>query len=483
MNCELLTCFNFFIFLSLLVQEQSMSDTDYLVSSSVNNYSTPVSVVRLFKRRWLMLFIYSVNSLANACMFSAPSAINDVASKYWGVKPEVIDWLPNCFLLIYIFIALPSAYFMSSFGLRVSMMLGSGLNALSACFHFAGYQSNGFAFIVIGQILAALSVGAILQIPSRLSTVWFAEHEHAKATSIGIFMNIFGVALGFLQPSQMVPDSENKDDVKNGMFQLFLSQLVFLIVCFVLVIVFFEEKPPCAPSHAVALMQEKDAKDEMSFMESLKILASDKNFNLVTHGYGLYFGMYSFFCVVLNEMVRSKVPEMAIGWMGFSCDCAGIVGVMISAVIIDKFRCYKLLSVILVFFALISWIVFTFMILHSNSEFGLFVAYCFVGFFGIPYFSIGIEQVAEMTYPVPEGTSSAIILIFGNIYGFLFILFFGAWVDKGKLPIVCYITIGVYCVAFFFTVVAKMRLQRHEAETRHAHLADTENNDNLDHLA
>ena len=43
--------------------------------------------------------------------------------------------------------------------------------------------------------------------------VWFGENERATVTSIGVAMNIFGVAVGFLQPSHMVPDTYNMKEV------------------------------------------------------------------------------------------------------------------------------------------------------------------------------------------------------------------------------------------------------------------------------
>ena len=428
----------------------------------------PKLTLKLYKRRWLMLFIFSMNSLANACLFSTISAINDIAAAYYRVNPSIIDWLPNSFLLIYIFISLPSAYFLTSWGLRVSVIVGSTLNAIATCLHFAGWQRNGFHLVMSGQIISAISVGAILQVPPRLSTVWFGTNEHAKATSIAVFCNILGVGIGFLQPTHMVKASANMDIVGDGMFRLYLSQMIFVLVCLLLVYLFFEEKPPLPPSYAGAFTDVKSRGSNVpAFWDSIKMLVTDVNFNLLTHGYGLYFGMYCFFCVVLNEMVKAKVEESNIGWMGFSADFFGILGVIIGGYIADKYKCYRFLSMAMVFGALIAWVAFTFTLMHTNSSLGMFVAFCVVGFLGIPYFATGIEQAVEMTYPIPEGTSSAIILLVGNLYGFVFILFLGAWVDKGKLVIVCYITIGIYCLSFFFICVTRTKLKREDAEKLH----------------
>ena len=86
---------------------------------------------KIYKRRWFMLFIFSLNCIGNAINFTSIAGINDIASIYYNVRPEVLNWIPNSFLLVYVFIGLPSAYIISSLGLRVSLILGSSLNAIS----------------------------------------------------------------------------------------------------------------------------------------------------------------------------------------------------------------------------------------------------------------------------------------------------------------------------------------------------------------
>ena len=118
----------------------------------------------LYKRRWFMLFIFSLNAIGNTINFSTIAAINDVACVYYRVSPESVNWIPNLFLLVYTLVGLPSAYLINILGLRRSLIIGSSLNAACCCLHFAGSGRDGFLFVILGNVCAALAVGVVLQV-------------------------------------------------------------------------------------------------------------------------------------------------------------------------------------------------------------------------------------------------------------------------------------------------------------------------------
>ena len=445
--------------------------------SNINSYEPKLKV---YKKRWFILLIFSCISFANGVLYTCIVSINDIISRYYKVNEEQVDWAGNIFPFMYIFMALPSAYMMTSLGLRSLVIIGASLNAIGTCLHFAGVFGNGYRFIMGGQAAAAISFPTILQVPVRLSTVWFPEYEHAKATSIAMVANVFGLGIGFLQPSYMVPDVFDSQSIYGGLYNLYISHMVFVLVCLVFVYLFFKEKPPFPPSFAAAasnfpnLEESDNQKESPSMIESIKVLASNKNFLVLTQAYALYFGLYLFYVTCLNDMVYHLVKEVYIGWMGFSADVAAIVGILLCSVIIDKFHTYQMCSLALTFGVLVSWTMFALAVVRWKSTIALFITYALVSLFGAPFFVVGIEYAAEITYPVSESLSSAIILLLGNLYGFLMVLFFGSWIEKGHLAFSTYFVIGVYSTCFFLVCFIKENLYRHDAES---HLRPQTTND------
>ena len=112
--------------------------------------------IKVYKKRWLILLVFSINSLSNALVFICITSINTIISKYYNISPELTNWASNTFPLVFIFIALPFAYFMDSFGVKKLLVIGSSLNTICVCLHFAGTdKENGIWFVLGGQFVAA----------------------------------------------------------------------------------------------------------------------------------------------------------------------------------------------------------------------------------------------------------------------------------------------------------------------------------------
>ena len=419
--------------------------------------------IHLYKRRWFMLFMFSMISLSNAALFTTVGAINSIASKYYDVDPDTVNWVGNSFILIYILTALPSAYFMTRVGLRVSVIIAASINSVAGCLHFAGCFRNGFPLVIAGQMIGAFAVGYILNVPPKLAAEWFSNSEQSKATSIGTFANIGGAAVGFLQPTHMVPDSSDMKEVGQGIFQLYLSQLVFMIVILILVYFFFESKPLLPPTYSV-VSKNVSGIEKTAFLKTLKILVKSKDFQFHLHGFGLYFGIYVLTLICMNQLLKDSLSETNIGGVGFTFETCGMFGIAISGIINDKFKCYRSLSILIVLGALLSWVGITALLLFTKYELAYFIVFGVAGVFFLAFMSHSIVQVAEMTYPIPESTTGAVMFNVANMYAFIFILVLGPLVDQGNIKLVLYIGIAIYFLSFFLVVLTKVELKRQKVE-------------------
>lgn len=240
--------------------DESLQD---ITAGSINN----INSIKIYRKRWLVLFSYCCVTFSNALLFTTFPAINKPISYYYDVSPNLTDWLSNLFNLVCIFVIIPSSYFIFSFGKRTSLIIAASLNAIGGCLHYAGIHQNGFHFIFAGQIATALGIGIILQLPVGIATSWFGSNEQARATSIGVLANILGIAVGFAQPGSMVPDVTDKIVLKEKLSNLFISQLVFLMINLLTVYLFFYDNPKLPPSYSAGLQKNTSEENKLSFVQ------------------------------------------------------------------------------------------------------------------------------------------------------------------------------------------------------------------------
>ena len=96
----------------------------------------------------------------------------------------------------------------------------------------------------------------------------------------------------------------------------------------------------------------------------------------------------------------------------------------------------------------------------------LFVTLVIYGAMSIAYISCGIEQAAEMTFPVSVNVSSAVILLLSNLYGFICVYLFGLLIEYGYPWTTLHLILGLYAISTILVSFSKMELKRTEAEMK-----------------
>merc|ERR1711973_748062 len=123
--------------------------------------------------------------------------------------------------------------------------------------------------------------------------------------------------------------------------------------------------------------------------------------------------------------------------MGFWNNMVAVVAFITIGRLLDRFHQFRLTAVLLNFTSMLLWLVFVIVLTSSKSSFtSLYVLYVLLGVAFVPFFSSGIEQAAEMTYPVSEVTSSSVMLSLGNVYAFVFIVVFGLLTQNHYIEVV-----------------------------------------------
>ena len=93
---------------------------------------------------------------------------------------------------------------------------GAFLTAISSIFRFIGHTRTGYTYALIGNMFGGLGQSFLMFIPPTLAATWFGESERARASALGVLMNMFGAGLGFLMGTMFVHRSSDYEHVKQG---------------------------------------------------------------------------------------------------------------------------------------------------------------------------------------------------------------------------------------------------------------------------
>ena len=153
-------------------------------------------MIKVSKRRWAVVLVFSCYSMCNAFQWIQYAAINNIFMYFYGVSSFAIDWLSMCYMLAYIPLLLPVAWLLEKFGLRTIALAGSALNCLGAWVKLGSLQPHLFPVTVLGQVICSVAQVFILGMPSRIASVWFGANEVSTACSIAVFGNQVGRGVG-----------------------------------------------------------------------------------------------------------------------------------------------------------------------------------------------------------------------------------------------------------------------------------------------
>ncbi|XP_021358047.1 feline leukemia virus subgroup C receptor-related protein 2-like isoform X1 [Mizuhopecten yessoensis] len=304
---------------------------------------------RVYKRRWIMVFLFCFYSMSNAYQWIHLNIIANVIIKYYNQSlPEdnfkretTVDWLSMIYMLAYIPLIFPSTFLLNKKGLRVVAICGSFLNALGACLKLACVSPDRFPVLMFAQTVCAIAQIFILGLPARIAAVWFGPNEVSTATSLGVFGNQVGVAIGFLVPPLIVKNSEDLDEIGAGLWAMFIGTAIVTGGLFLLVLLVFRERPHTPPSKAQMIAVENEANEH--YGKSLLNLFKNRGFVILTITYGINTGCYYGISTLLNPVVLNYFPgeEENAGLIGLTIVLAGVAGSIVAGIWLDRTKTFK----------------------------------------------------------------------------------------------------------------------------------------------
>ncbi|XP_063775127.1 heme transporter FLVCR1 [Pseudophryne corroboree] len=417
---------------------------------------------RLYRRRFLVLGVFSLYSLVNAFQWIQYSILSSVFTGFYGVSFPHIDWLSMVYMLAYVPLIFPATWLLDTRGLRVTALLGSGLNCLGAWVKCASARPDLFPVTLLAQLVCSVAQVFILGLPSRVASVWFGPKEVSTACATAVLGNQLGTAIGFLLPPVLVPRTDHdKELTGHNIGIMFYGTAAVSTLLFILTIVVFKEKPKIPPSQSQAVLQDSPP-EKYSYKLSIMNLFRNVPFLLLLISYGIMTGAFYSVSTLLNQMITHHYEgeEVNAGRIGLTLVIAGMVGSVICGVWLDYTKTYKQTTLTVYILSFVGMLVFTFTLDLGNLVI-VFVTGGILGFFMTGYLPLGFEFAVEITYPESEGTSSGLLNASAQIFGILFTLAQGKLMSDydpraGNIFLCAWMFVGIILTAFI-----KSDLRRH----------------------
>ncbi|XP_054987994.1 feline leukemia virus subgroup C receptor-related protein 2 [Sorex araneus] len=435
-----------------------------------------LSVIKVSKRRWAVVLVFSCYSMCNAFQWIQYSSISNIFMRFYGVSAFAIDWLSMCYMLTYIPLLLPVAWLLEKFGLRTIALTGSALNCLGAWVKLGSLKPHLFPVTVLGQIICSVAQVFILGMPSRLASVWFGANEVSTACSVAVFGNQLGIAIGFLVPPVLVPNIDDQEQLAYHISVMFYIIGGVATLLFILVIIVFKEKPKYPPSRAQSMSYALASPDD-SYLSAIVRLFKNLNFVLLVITYGLNTGVFYALSTLLNRVVIAHFPgeEVNAGRIGLTIIIAGMFGAMIAGLWLDRSKTYKETTLAVYIMAVVGMVVYT-VTLDLKHLWVVFVTAGTLGFFMTGYLPLGFEFAVELTYPESEGISSGLLNVSAQVFGIIFTISQGQIIDhygtmSGNIFLCVFLTLGAFLTVF---IKADLRRQKVSKETPESKLQEGE---------
>lgn len=436
------------------VKKNSSNSAEQNECTSIPNLDTDSTVTaRLYKRRWMIVLLFSSYSLCNAFQWIHYGIINNIFMRFYNVNSFAIDWMSMIYMLTYIPFILPVTWLLDKKGLRVIALVATAINCVGAWIKVASVRPNLFLVSMLGQFACALAQVFILGMPSRIASVWFGSDEVSTACSIGVFGNQLGIAIGFLVPPILVPNVEDMDELAHHISIMFYITAGVATAIFILVVIVFQEKPDIPPTQAQAQAR-NISPEQYSYMASIRRLLGNIPFLLLTISYGLNVGCFYSVSTLLNRMIVEHYPgeEVNAGRIGLTIVVAGMVGSLICGVWLDKTKTYKQTTLVVYLLSFVGMVVYAFT-LNLGHLWVVFVTSGALGFFMTGYLPLGFEFAVELTYPESEGTSSGLLNCSAQVFGIIFTIGQGNIIERygtlaGNIFLCVFLFIGTIMTAF-----------------------------------
>jgi len=355
----------------------------------------PEQKFKVYGYRWVVLAVFMLVNLAIQVLWITYAPITGQAALYYGVSDLKIGLLAMTFMIVYIPLSIPVSWMIDTYGFRIGVSVGAVL--MGICAVLRGLAGTNYNLVLLSTIGMAIAQPFMMNAWTTVAAKWFAVEERATAVGLATIANLIGIAVGMaLTPALVLSMSISGVQLVYGAVAG-ISALLF--------VAFARETPPTPPCPA-------GMEERALMLDGLKHALKVPRFWMFVFIYFVAMGVFNGISTWVEEILRPRgfTPTQA-GTVGAVLLVGGIIGAFILSTASDKLHKRRIFIMLGVLFAVPGLVGMTF----SRDFFWLIVSAFSVGFFMVSANPVGMQYVAEITYPTPEGTSNGLISLFGQV--------------------------------------------------------------------
>jgi len=351
-------------------------------------------MIRVYPYRWVVLGVFGFLNLTIQTLWIAYAPITADAAKYYGASELAIGWLAMSFMIAFVPLSMPASWAIDVFGFRRAVSVGAAL--MLVCGPLRGLAGRSYPAVLAATIGLAIAQPFLLNAWTKLPAQWFAASERATAVGVITLASLVGTAIGMaLTPVLVASHSIAWVESVYGAAAA-LSALLFFA--------FARERPPTppgAPGDEVRALMRDGLKHALSIRAFWLYLA------VAFVGMGIFNGVSTWIEGIVHPRGFSSAQA---GTLGAVMLGGGLLGAIVIPPLSDRQRKrqrYLLLGVALTIPGLAG-------LTFAQSYPALLASTFFLGFFLVSTLPVGLQYVAEITRPTPEGTSAGLIQLVGQ---------------------------------------------------------------------
>jgi len=388
------------------------------------------STFRVYGYRWAVLGAFMLAAAFNQLLWITFAPITGNAAKYYGVSDLSIGLLSMSFLIAYLFVSIPASWAIDTYGFRTAVGIGAVLTGVFGLMR--GLVADNYTLVLLAQIGIAIGQPFILNAVTKVAARWFPLSERATASGFGSLAIYLGILIGLALTPFLT--------LRIGLERMLMGYGAGALVAGAVFLVLARERPPTPPGPA-------EQEERALMFDGLKQALRKRDFLLLMLVFFIGLGVFNSVTTWIEDIVRPRGFSITqAGIAGGLMVAGGVIGALILPALSDRYR----RRVPFILLALAGAIPGLVGVTLATSLGLLYLAAALLGFCLLSSGPIGFQYGAEIARPTPEGTSTGLLLLMGQISGIAFIFGMDSFkaAGTGSMTPSLFALIGLMGVAF-----------------------------------
>lgn len=349
---------------------------------------------KVYRYRWVVLAVFFFVNLTIQLLWIPFGSITLEAAGFYNVSSLDIGMLAMVFMIVFIPLSLPVSWVIDTFGFYKAVRVGAILMALFGVMR--GLLGENYEAVMACTVGLAVAQPFFLNSWTKVAARWFPLSERATASGLAAIANFIGIGLALALTPMVV--------ALIGIPYMLLVYGVIAAVSAVLFIVFAREFPPTPPCPP-------DMEARALVLDGLRSLLRSRSFWFLMVLFLIGNGVFNGISTWIENIISPR---------GFSAEQAGglggllLVGAIVGAFILPLLSDHYHRRIPFLLIGLLGGIPGLIGLTFGQSYWILLASVFSVGFFMVSTAPVGYQYAAELTYPVPEGTSNGMLTLAGQ---------------------------------------------------------------------